>query len=272
MNEGDEALGDAYESALALEKSGNHVAAAEAFRRILETDPDDLCGIAVRLAAMGMGETPAKAPDAYVATLFDQHADVFDVMLVDQLGYSVPLQVRQICLDLGIGPFRHVLDLGCGTGLTGEALHDKAARITGVDLSTSMIEIAHDKEVYDALFVGEAVAYLNEVNGEKPDFIVATDVLPYLGSVSELFDGVAHALPGDGYFCFSTEIQADAIMAGRPFAVGPKQRFAHSEDYLRRELGSRGLECFVFAPIIVRYDEGSPVNGHLVLAHRSQRD
>ena len=268
MSEGEEALAEAYESALALEKSGDRSAAADVFRRILEKDPDDLCGVAVRLAAMGMGETPVKAPDAYVATLFDQHADVFDVMLVDQLGYSVPLQVRQICLDLGLGPFRHVLDLGCGTGLTAEALHDKAARITGVDLSTSMIEIAHDKQVYDDLFVGEAVAFLTELEGEKPDFIVATDVLPYLGAVSELFDRVVNALSDDGTFCFSTEVQPDEIMAGRPFAVGPKQRFAHCEDYLRAELGNCGLKCLLFAPIIVRYDEGSPVNGHLVLAHR----
>lgn len=272
MIESEEALGEAYERALELEKSGDRLAAAEAYRGILSADPDDRCGVVVRLAAMGLGETPAKAPDAYIATLFDQHADVFDVMLVDRLGYSVPLQVRQICLDLNIGPFRHVVDLGCGTGLTGEALHDKADRITGVDLSENMIEIAYDKDVYDRLFVGEAAAFLYGIGDDKPDFIVATDVLPYLGAVSQLFDGVVHALSDDGYFCFSTEVQPKEIMAGRPFAVGPKQRFAHDEDYLRCELGGKNLECLLFAPIIVRYDEGMPVHGHLVLARKQQRD
>ena len=264
-------LGRAYETALELEKSGNRDAAAEEYRRILAADPDDRCGVSVRLAAMGLGDTPAKAPDAYVATLFDQHADVFDIMLVDQLGYSVPLQVRQLCIDLGLGPFRHVLDLGCGTGLTGEALRDRAQTVTGVDLSESMIEIADEKEVYDALYIGEAATFLGEIEGDRPDFIVATDMLPYLGAVSDLFDGVAQALSDDGWFCFSTEVQPAAILAGRPFAVGPKQRFAHCEDYLRAELGSRGLECLLFVPIIVRYDEGMPVDGHLVLARRIEQ-
>ena len=41
------------------------------------------------MAAMGEGETPASAGDAYVATLFDQHADDFEDILVRQLGYGV---------------------------------------------------------------------------------------------------------------------------------------------------------------------------------------
>ncbi len=44
------------------------------------------------------------------------HADVFDNVLVDQLHYCVPLLVRQRIQALGLGPFKRVLDLGCGTG------------------------------------------------------------------------------------------------------------------------------------------------------------
>ncbi len=67
----DDALADAYDRALGLEKSGDHEAAAQAYRKLLTLDPDDHCGAAIRLAAMGRGETPKKAPDAYVAMLFD---------------------------------------------------------------------------------------------------------------------------------------------------------------------------------------------------------
>ncbi len=74
----EEALAEAYNRALALEKSGDFDAAAAAYAQVLALDPEDHGGAAVRLASMGRGDTPEKAPDAYVATLFDQHAEVFE--------------------------------------------------------------------------------------------------------------------------------------------------------------------------------------------------
>jgi len=99
----EDALAEAYNRALSLEKSGDFDAAARAYAEVLALDPDDHGGAAVRLASMGRGETPEKAPDAYVATLFDQHAEVFENVLVDQLGYCVPLLVRQRFQALAVG-------------------------------------------------------------------------------------------------------------------------------------------------------------------------
>ncbi len=95
-----EALAEAYNRALALEKAGDFDAAAKAYEDVLRIDPDDHGGAAVRLASMGRGAVPLKAPDAYVSTLFDQHAEMFDTILVDQLGYDVPLQLREMLLEL----------------------------------------------------------------------------------------------------------------------------------------------------------------------------
>src|SRR5690606_33202058 len=138
-----EALAEAYNRALDLEKSGDFNAAAEAYRKVLEIDPDDHGGAAVRLASMGRGQVPPKAPDAYVSTLFDQHAEMFDSILVDQLGYDVPLQLREMLLELDDEFFaERMLDLGCGTGLSADALDDMAGHKTGVDISENMIEVA----------------------------------------------------------------------------------------------------------------------------------
>lgn len=266
IDEPEDALADAYERALKLEKSGETDTAAAAYREVLVLDPADHAGAAVRLAAMGRGEVPHKAPDAYVATLFDQHADVFDIMLVDQLGYSVPLQVRQLMIDRGLGPFERMLDLGCGTGLSGEALRDRAAHITGVDVSEGMVEIAHDKEVYEELYVAEAVQFLAGTDDAAWDLIVATDVLPYLGGVDELFAGAVARLREGGLFVFSTETLPAEALAGRSFMVGPKQRFAHDESYILASLAGHGFECALMQQIVVRFDEGEPIHGHLVLA------
>lgn len=267
----EEALADTYNFALEREHAGDIDAAVEAYRRVLEIDPRDRGGVSVRLAALGHGEIPAKAPDAYVVTLFDQHSDVFETILVDQLGYCVPLQARALLDKEGLGPFERGLDLGCGTGLAGEALRDRVVHFTGVDISEGMVEVAYDKNLYDDLYVGEAVAFLEEAATEDApyDLIIATDVLPYLGDATALFDKVAANLVAAGLFCFSTETLPDPVLAGRPYMVGPGQRFAHALDYLRNCLAEVGLTPFVCDPIVVRHQEGVPVPGHLILARKA---
>ncbi|WP_439627274.1 methyltransferase [Shinella sp.] len=262
----EDALADAYNRALSLEKSGDFDAAAKAYADVLALDPEDHGGAAVRLASMGRGETPEKAPDAYVTTLFDQHAEVFDNVLVEQLGYCVPLLVRQRFHALGLGPFKRVLDLGCGTGLTGGALRDMAEDITGVDLSENMVEIAHDKELYETLYVAEAIDFLEDNDDEPFDLITATDVLPYLGALEPLFFGVGENLVAGGHFIFSSETLPEETFAGRPFMVGPHQRFAHGAGYVRQRLDETGFDLVEMTDITVRMEEGEPIPGHLVLA------
>ncbi|MCA1405224.1 methyltransferase domain-containing protein [Ensifer sp. IC3342] len=262
----EEALAEAYNRALSLEKSGNLGAAATAYAEVLALDPEDHGGAAVRLASIGRGETPLKAPDAYVATLFDQHADVFENVLVDQLNYCVPLLVRQRLQALGLGPFQRVLDLGCGTGLTGGALRDMADDITGIDLSENMVEIAHEKDIYETLYVAEAVDFLDD-NDEAPfDLIVATDVLPYMGALEALFFGAVDNLVPGGLLIFSSETLPAETFAGRDYMVGPHQRFAHSEAYLRDRLTATGFEVIEIGDITVRMEAGEPIAGQLVVA------
>lgn len=262
----EEALAEAYNRALALEKSGDVDAAVKAYAEVLAIDPEDHGGAAVRIASMGRGETPDKAPDAYVTTLFDQHAEVFEDVLVEQLQYHVPMLVRQKLQALGLGPFAKVLDLGCGTGLTGGALRDMADDITGVDLSENMVEIAHDKDVYDSLYVAEVVDYLEDNDDGPFDLITATDVLPYLGGLEGLFFGIAENLNVGGLAIFSSETLPDETLAGRTFMVGPHQRFAHARSYIEKRLGEIGFEISEVSDITVRLEEGEPIAGHLIIA------
>lgn len=265
----EEALADAYNRALALEKAGDFDAAADAYREVLALDPADRGGASIRLASIGRGEAPEKAPNAYVETLFDQHAEVFDNVLVEQLGYAVPVQLRQLLADNGLGPFGSILDLGCGTGLTGGELRDRAEFIAGVDISENMVELAFDREVYDELFVGEALQFLQSGEGERWDLIAATDVMPYLGDLEPLIHAAAKRLGQGGLLVFSTETLPQGVLAGRDYMVGPYQRFAHAESYVRRKLEEATLTVEAFQPITVRHEQGEPIAGHLVLARKS---
>ncbi|HEX2147043.1 MAG TPA: methyltransferase domain-containing protein [Pseudorhizobium sp.] len=260
----EEALAEAYNRALALEKAGDVDAAVEAYHEVLELDPDDHGGAAVRIAALGRGEAPPKAPDAYVETLFDQHADSFEDILVEQLGYAVPVMVRQRLQDLKLGPFKRMLDLGCGTGLTGGALRDMVDDITGIDISENMVEIAHEKDLYETLYVAEVEDFLEDNDDDPYDLITATDVLPYLGALEPLFFGAAENMLPGGIFVFSSETLPGSDE--RFYIVGPHQRYLHSETYIRSRLADTGFEPIELSEINVRMQDGQPSPGHLVIA------
>ena len=106
----------------AREKLGDLDAAARAFRETLAADPADAQGAAARLALIGRGEAAGALPPAYVARLFDDYAWRFDKHLIKNLGYRAPALIADALS--AVAPdrrFASALDLGCGTGLMGDA-------------------------------------------------------------------------------------------------------------------------------------------------------
>lgn len=275
MNDRINSLADAYNEALAHEKAGRHAEAATLYRQCLVLDPDDRCGAAMRLASMGLDGAPDKAPDAYVATLFDQHAERFDDILTGELGYAVPMQAADWLTENRPGPYERLLDLGCGTGLSGMMLMELCAHATGVDISEKMVEEADARAAYDALYVNEAVHFLDEWArsndpGHLPfDLIVATDVLPYIGALEPLFDGITANAADEARLVFSAETLPDLADGATDWRVTPHQRFAHSAAYLTAMCRRAGFDAIeLLQPITVRMEQGAPIPGYLVVAAR----
>jgi predicted TPR repeat methyltransferase len=142
--------------------------------------------------------------------------------------------------------------------------------MVGLDLSENMVEIAHEKDLYETLYVAEAADFLEDNEDAPFDIVTATDVLPYVGFLEELFFGVADNLEKGGYFLFSSETLPDETLAGRDFMVGPHQRFAHSEGYVRKTLAAAGFEVIEIGDITVRLEDGEPIAGHLVAARKTR--
>ncbi|MEO1745478.1 MAG: methyltransferase [Pseudomonadota bacterium] len=268
-----DALTQTYEAALAHEKAGRPHEAKPLYEQCLTLDPIDRVGASVRLASLGLAKAPDKAPDAYVATLFDQHADDFDDILTGQLGYAVPMQLGQWLQEsFPEARFDRMLDLGCGTGLVGMMLMEMCDHATGVDISENMVEAADERAAYDDLFVNEAVHFLDEYakstdKAHAPfDLIVAADVLPYIGALEALFDGIAaNSAPG-AMLAVSCETLPN-LHTG--WSITAHQRFAHSKHYLEQMCARAGfLDVELFAEITVRTEDGAPIPGYLIVASR----
>ena len=231
-----------------LEGMGLLAEAAGHYVEYLRLADEDAMGAEVRLALIGSVPVPDTLPEPYVRALFDDYADRFEQSVLVGLEYRGPQFLRR-AVDALRAPQaggERILDLGCGTGLGGEAFADRAAWLVGCDLSPGMIAKADQKNLYHALHVGDALAALTG-NVETFDLILAADVLVYIGDLSALFAAVQGALPPGGLFAFSVE----TTMA-EDFRLGEKCRYAHHPDYLRRLADETGLLVMSMQEVVCR--------------------
>ncbi|MFP4303420.1 class I SAM-dependent DNA methyltransferase [Rhodosalinus sp.] len=83
--------------------------------------------------------------------LYDDWAESYDADL-RAARYATPGRVAQALRSAGADPEKPLLDFGCGTGLSGEALAEAGfTTLDGVDVSDGMLEVARHKGVYRAL-------------------------------------------------------------------------------------------------------------------------
>jgi predicted TPR repeat methyltransferase len=249
------ALGEAREAL------GDRDGARAAFERTVGADPDDRHGAALRLARLGGTDPAQEALHGYVRTLFDQYAPRFDRALAD-LSYSAPEKLREAVTKHG-GRFGTMLDLGCGTGLAGEAFRPHVDWLAGVDLSPKMIEQARKKGLYDRLSVGNIAPFLGEQPEASAHLIIAADVFAYIADFPEVCAAVARVLNGGGLFGFTVETHE-----GEGAIVGPKMRYAQSETFVRGALADAGLTLVDLIGASSRTENRVPVPGLLVLARR----
>ena len=84
------------------------------------------------------------------AAYYDAWAIDYDQTLA-QWNYQSPTIVASM-LKQEVPPDDHVLDAGCGTGLSGKALHAAGfRRLTGIDISQASLDVAAQAGVYERL-------------------------------------------------------------------------------------------------------------------------
>jgi len=222
----------------ALMAGGDRDGAINAFKNVLAVEPDNAEATHL-LKALTQGSSD-RAPDQYVADLFDEYAPTFEDSLVQKLEYKTPGKIRE-AVDAVMpqeGMFGNVLDLGCGTGLCGFEFKGISKKLFGVDLSPKMVEEASSKEVYDELHVGPIESYLEKCR-VRFDLFIAADVFVYIGKLDQVFKAIAMTANDDALVVFSTELLGGAGI----YKLLKTGRFAHSLPYVNSLAEENGFEA-----------------------------
>src|SRR6266568_808238 len=233
-------------------REGRIEKAAEYFREACRISADDFK--AAYFLAIAEGRPPGNdLKQKYSQLEFNGYAVQFEKSLVDKLGYTTPFRLFETLIricgrDIS---FDSVADLGCGTGLSGEALRSISVRLTGIDISEKMLEVARGKNCYDRLCCGDIVTIL-DAQQERFDLFVASDVLIYIGEINDLMTTVvAHAAP-DALFLFSTE-----IFDGEGVRLQQNGRYAHNAVYVNEVMKAFGCTVISEEAVDLRLELGA---------------
>jgi predicted TPR repeat methyltransferase len=216
------------------------------------------------LAALSPQQPVVNAPAVYVQTLFDQYANDFEAHLVGQLGY----QGHRVLLEqLPVPPgtrFERVWDLGCGTGLCGQLIRPRAEHLSGVDLSSAMLDKARALGVYDKLHAQELVDFLKQ-GAELVDLVLAADVFIYVGHLEAVFEALGSRVRPGGWLAFTVE-EADP---GQAVQLHSTLRFAHALTYLQGLAAQHGWQWARMHRAPLRLDQANPLMGAYVYLQKT---
>lgn len=241
--------------------------ARASYEHYLTLCPDD-AEVQHILVALRDEAPPARVPDECIQQLYERFSTFYDSNLVDQLDYVVPERLSEAIESVFPGRTDlKILDLGCGTGLSGERLRSRASQLDGIDLSSEMIAKARKRNVYDSLEVAEITAWLeaaaqshSEDEMRQYDLIVACDSLIYFGDLSQVIHPASRLLNQGGAIAFSVERSEEPR-----YVLTDSGRYAHHAAHIVEVNQSAGLNLDYHREDFLRMEYGEEVMGHIVV-------
>ncbi|GMH91025.1 hypothetical protein TrST_g9782 [Triparma strigata] len=224
-----------------------------------------------------------RCPKEYVVGLYKGFAPTFDHTLVEKLHYKTPQLLRETLVSAdgarpedgaeggGEREYSSILDLGCGTGLSGlrfKGLLGKEGSFLGVDLSPEMLVKANERGCYDECFCHDIETCFNieGVRSRAPfDLVIACDVFVYLGNLERIFEGVKGSLGVNGVFAFSVELLEDDKGGKYNYICQTFARFSHKEEYIVQLAAEYGFEVVEMRKCVLRKNAGIDVVGLLTI-------
>ena len=241
-----------------LQELGRLKEAEASYKQAIALKPD--YPSAKHMLAALIGETTATAPRDYVEGLFDNYATKFESSLVGNLEYKMPKMIVEMILKNNpSGMLGSILDLGCGTGLTGLEIKKYCTNLEGIDLSKRMLNEARKKNAYDRLTYRDIVDYLL-TESLHFDYFISTDVFIYVGDLSNVFKLIKSNNSSGGKLVFSTE-HTDKD----EFYLEKSGRYSHSKTYIKSLCEKFNYTLAHFEIVNLRKSKGGYLTGGLYL-------
>ena len=237
---------------------GNRAGARDAYERYLKFEPDD-AEVKHLLVSLRDDAAPDRVPDECIKQLYERFSSFYEDNMLEELGYEGPEKlVSAIESIIGNRQGLSVLDLGCGTGLSGMRIKQHASRLVGIDLSADMVDVARTKQVYDSLDVAEVTDWLQN-SVERFDIIMACDTCIYFGDLRHVIVPAMEKLKSGGLIAFSVEKSTGAP----PFQLTDSGRYVHHVDHIKEIAGELGMQCEIRESYL-RMEYGEEVIGLFV--------
>jgi len=130
--------------------------------------------------------------------LYDRWAETYDTELVEENAYAQPSRCAEMLSRYLKDREAHILDVGCGTGLSGGALIEAGyQRIDGCDLSPGMLEKARQTGLYGRLFEADLNKPPLHALDEQYDAAVAVGVFSFGHVLPDALDDILRIMaPG----------------------------------------------------------------------------
>ena len=247
----------------AAQAVGRREAARDAFANYLEARPED-ASIRQILTALRDETPPPRASNECILQIFNDFSSYYDSKMREILSYQAPERIQELIqAEMGDARGLEILDIGCGTGLSGAGLKERAACLAGIDLSPEMIEVARERDIYDQLEIAEITEWLEQTEGQF-DLIVACDCLVYFGDLQPVTALAARRLKPGGRFAFTTE-RGEKY----PFHLMDSGRYTHHPDHVREVAAKAGLVVGRLEEGFLRTERGVEVTGLLALLRKA---
>jgi predicted TPR repeat methyltransferase len=283
-----------YNAALVLRDHLNDYTKAEEYLKKCVAVKPDHSQAAFQLAALTKTEIESvkslTAPPQYIVELFDHYAEAgYDSHMLNELQYRGHELVVQGALtaraDL-VDDDMVLVDLGCGTGLVGEALRARGVlgKLIGCDLSSLMIQTASKRlyerkkmgginkvtsKVYERVDAADCEIFLRNLKKGSIDAILAGDVLCYYGDLTNIFNAVYEALGIGGLFSFTVELKDEEEIGKKDgFALQMSARFAHVNKAIVTASEKAGFIIWSRQDVQLRLQGGTPVRGGLYVVKK----
>lgn len=148
-----------------------------------------------------------------IETLYDDWAVSYDDQLTTW-DYRAPREAARLLGAWGVSAETDILDAGCGTGLTGQALAAQGFnQLTGIDLSQQSLMVAAQRDVYQRLRHADLSQRLPFDDGQF-GAVQCVGVMTYVHPAEPLFREMIRVTEPNGIILFT---QRDDIALERGF-------------------------------------------------------